>query len=103
MFNPGNKVIGSVVSGWTVSGITRFASGVPLGPFTVTCSAGQQGTCYANLNPTFTGSARINGDWGNGNVKGVVAANTPFIDINAFVAPTPYTYGNSAPTGAYGL
>jgi len=102
-FNPGNSVVRSLVSGWTVSGITRLASGVPLGPFTVNCSAGQQGTCYANLNPNFTGSARINGDWGNGNVRGAVASNTPFIDINAFAAPAPYTYGNSTPTAAYGL
>jgi len=103
MSNPENKVVRSLVSGWTVSGITRAASGVPLGPFTVACSAGQQGTCYANLNPNYTGNVRINGDWNDGNIKGAVANQTPHIDINAFAPLTPYTYGNSTPTGAYGL
>jgi hypothetical protein len=42
MFDPENKVVRSLVSGWTVSGITRAASGVPLGPFTVACSAGSR-------------------------------------------------------------
>jgi hypothetical protein len=103
IFNPENKVIRSIASGWTISGISRFASGVPLGPFTVNCSAGQPGTCYANYNPAFTGSPRINGDWGNGNVNTTVASATPFINVAAFTAPAAYTYGNTTPTGAYGL
>jgi len=102
-YNPENKVVRALVSGWQVSGITRFASGVPLGPFTVTCSAGQQGTCYANLNPNYTGNGRINGAWGSGINYGAVTTTTPYIDLTAFAAPTPYTYGNSTPTGAYGL
>jgi len=102
-FNPENKVVRALVSGWRVSGITRFASGVPLGPFTVTCSAGQQGTCYANVNPNYTGTGRINGAWGSGINYGAVSTTTPYIDLNAFAAPTAYTYGNSTPTGAFGL
>jgi hypothetical protein len=46
---------------------------------------------------------RINGDWGNGNVLGAVASATPFIDVNAFITPASFTYGNTPPTGAYGL
>ena len=93
-FQPENKVVSAIVSGWRISGITRYASGVPLGPFTVNCSAGQQGTCYANINPNFSGSAKLQGDWG---------AGAPYVNIAAFSAPTPYTYGNSTPTGAFGL
>ena len=28
---------------------------------------------------------------------------TPFIDVNAFVSPASFTYGNTPATGAYGL
>ncbi len=88
MFNPENKVVRSLVSGWQISGITRFASGTPLGPFTAgTCSQpATVGTCWASYNPNFTGSVRINGAWGNGNVNAPVAVATPFIDVNAFMA-----------------
>jgi hypothetical protein len=72
-YNPDNSVVGAVVGGWTVSGISRFASGTPLGPFVGTCTLPQAGTCYASFNPNFTGPVRINGDWGNGDVKAAVA------------------------------
>jgi hypothetical protein len=103
MFNPGNKVVRSVVSGWQISGITRFASGTPLGPFTATCNVPQAGTCWASYNPNFTGPVLINGDWGHGNVNGPVASVTPHIDVNAFISPAAFTYGNTPATGAYGL
>ena len=103
MFNPENKVVRSLVSGWQISGITRFASGTPLGPFLATCNVPQAGTCWASYNPAFTGPVRINGGWGNGNVNTAVANATPFIDVNAFISPAPFTYGNTPATGAYGL
>jgi hypothetical protein len=103
MFNPENKAVRSLVSGWQISGITRFASGTPLGPFTATCNVPQAGTCWASYNPAFTGSVRINGDWGHGNVNTTVANATPFIDVNAFISPPAFTYGNTPATGAYGL
>ena len=103
MFDPGNKAARAVLGGWTFSGITRFASGIPLGPFIGTCTLPQAGTCYANYNPAFTGSARINGAWGNGQVLGPVANATPFIDKTAFVNAPAFTYGNTPVLGAYGL
>jgi len=103
MFNPENKAVRAVVSGWQISGISRFASGTPLGPFTATCNLQGAGNCWANYNPNFSGSARINGSWGNGNVLGPVAGTTPFIDVNAFSSPAAFTYGNTPATGAYGL
>ena len=57
MFDPENKVVRALVSGWQISGITRFASGTPLGPFTANLqSCRQAGTCWASYNPNFTGS-----------------------------------------------
>lgn len=103
MFNPENKVVRSLVSGWQISGITRFASGTPLGPFLASCNVPQAGTCWASYNPNFTGPVRINGGWGHGNVNTAVANATPFIDVNAFISPAAFTYGNTPATGAYGL
>ena len=102
-FDSENRVVQALISGWQFSGITRFASGTPLGPFVGTCTLPQAGTCYANYNPAFTGSVRINGGWGNGDVKAAVANATPFIDKNAFVNAAPFTYGNTPVLGAYGL
>lgn len=102
MFDSGNKVVNAIVGGWTLSGLTRYASGTPLSitgacnlPFAVT-------TCYASYNPNFTGSVRINGEFGNGNVL-PGAPLTPFIDRNAFVSPAAFTYGNLPPTAPFGL
>ena len=92
-FDPENKVARAVVSGWEISGITRFASGAPLGPFTATCNVPQAGTCWASYNPAFAGSAALEGDGGV----------TPFIDANAFISPVSFTYGDTPATGAYGL
>jgi len=92
-FDPENKVAQAVVSGWQISGITRYASGTPLGPFTATCNVPQAGTCWASYNPAFTGDVRLKGDGGV----------TPFINANAFISPASFTYGNTPATGAYGL
>jgi len=93
MFDPENKVARAVVSGWQISGITRYAAGAPLGPFTANCNVPQAGTCWASYNPNFTGSAELDGE----------GSDKPFIDVNAFVNPAAFTYGNTPATGAYGL
>jgi len=81
------------VSGWQLSGITRYASGTPLGPFTAACNVPQAGTCWASYNPAFTGDVQLKGDGGV----------TPFINVNAFISPPSFTYGNTPATDAYGL
>ena len=91
--DPGNKVVQAIVGGWQISGITRFASGTPLGPFTANCNVPQAGTCWASYNPAFTGSPALEGE---GSVR-------PFIDVKAFISPPSFTYGNTPATGAYGL
>jgi hypothetical protein len=103
MFDPDNSVVRAVIGGWTLSGITRYASGIPLGPFIGTCTLPQAGACYVDYNPNFSGSARINGDWGTGQVLGDSRFTTPYIDRNAFVNAPPFTYGNTPVLGAYGL
>src|SRR5262249_25525332 len=93
MFNPDNSVVRAVVSGWQVTGITRFASGTPLGPFIANCNVPQAGTCWASYNPAFTGDVKLKGDGGV----------SPFINVAAFVSPASFTYGSTPATGAYGL
>jgi carboxypeptidase family protein len=92
-FNPENIVARAVVSSWRLTGITRYASGAPLGPFVANCNVPQAGTCWASYNPAFTGDAKLEGDGG-------VA---PFINAAAFISPASFTYGNTPATGAYGL
>lgn len=103
MLDSGNGVVNAIIGGWTLSGMTRFATGTPLSvtatctlPFAVT-------TCYARINPNFTGEVRINGDYGSGNVLGIAANQTKYIDPAAFLQPTAFTYGDAAPTAPYGL
>ena len=97
-FDTSNDVLRAVISGWQISGITRYASGTPLGPFTATCNVPQAGTCWASYNPSFSGPVQINGGWGHGDVN-----TTSYIDKNAFISPPSFTYGNTPATGAYGL
>lgn len=103
MFSPDNAVVRSLVSGWTFSGISRYASGAPLGPITgANCSVPTiMGTCYASYNPAFTGDVRINGKYGDGNVNG--GTTVAFIDKNAFTNAAPFTYGDTPVFGAFGL
>ena len=97
-YDTDNNVLRAVISGWQVSGITRYASGTPLGPFTATCNVPQAGTCWASYNPNFVGSVRMNGGWGAHDVN-----TYAYIDKNAFISPAAFTYGNTPATGAYGL
>jgi hypothetical protein len=100
--NPGNAAARALVSHWNVSGLVSFTSGAPLALTGTACNAGGiLGTCIPNYNPAFSGSVRINGDYGNGNLIGSTV--TSFLDKTAFVAPAAYTWGNLPRSGVYGL
>ncbi|MPZ17714.1 MAG: hypothetical protein GEV06_07370 [Luteitalea sp.] len=96
-----NPLVRAIASGWQISGITQFRSGRPLGPIEAACNLPSAGTCYADFNPDFSGSVRINGDYGDGDVLGV---NPPsYINRDAFVSPASFTYGNTSRTLAHDL
>lgn len=97
----GNPVLRFVASGWQISGITQFSTGQPLGPFTAPCNLPNAGNCYANYNRDFSGPARINGDFGNGDLLG--QAPTTYIDRSSFSTPAAFTYGDTPRTLPYGL
>ena len=72
-----------------------------MGTIAAACNLPNAGGCYANYNPSFTGSPRINGGYGSGDLLG---ANPPaFLDKNAFASPAAFTYGNTPRTGVFGL
>jgi hypothetical protein len=101
----GNKVVSALASNWEVSGIETYMAGYPLtnsgGPIGANCNAPYTGGCFASFNPSFTGSARINGSYGNGNLLG--AGKTSYLNPAAFEDPAPFTFGDTPPTLAYDL
>ena len=98
-FKSGHGAVNQIVGGWQLSGVVNAASGAPLIITATNCQSGNiLGTCYRNYNPSFSGDARINGNFGDGNV-----ATTPYLNKAAFVVPAPYTVGNVARGAALGL
>lgn len=113
-WNPSNRFARGLVSGFQISGIATYNSGVPLAIVTSGCIDPGQGQCMPNLNPTYVGSAYINGHYG----AGATAKFSPsYVNINAFVNPSvgansnpavaslypQYTIGNAPRTAPYGL
>jgi hypothetical protein len=101
----GNRAVRAIVRDWQISGITQFRSGRPLtsttGGIVGACNLPSAGTCYADFNPNFTGSVRINGNYGDG---GVLSTAPPsYVDRAAFQSPAPFTYGNTPRTLAFDL
>jgi hypothetical protein len=114
----------AIFGGYKLSEIFQAFSGSPLAITGSSCQTNPaESTCNPMLNPSFTGSARVNGKWG----QGITAANTsaisyiatsagnctstlptgPFINpvstcLNSSYAPS-YTFGNAPRTAPYGL
>ena len=99
-FNPSSLVTRGLLGGWRLSSITRLRSGNPYGIIGAACNLPNAGGCRASYAPGFSGPARINGDWGSGDLLG---ARPQFLDPRAFQNPAAYTYGNTPGAGAYGL
>jgi hypothetical protein len=101
MFNPGNRIVRSLVSGYQLSGIYTYSSGTPLAIVSSGCTSPGQNQCMPNYAPNYTGStARINGHWG---ANALATGSPSYIDSTAFVNPPVYTNGNLARTAPYGL
>jgi hypothetical protein len=97
----GSRLVRAIVGGWQLSGITQFRSGRPLGSIGAACNLPSAGNCFADFNPDFSGPVRINGNFGEGDVRG--PSPPSYIDRAAFVSPAPFTYGNTPRTLAHGL
>lgn len=89
-----------LIKDWSISTIFTYLSGTPITITGAGCNTPNAGTCYPNLNPNFTGPARINGGYGRANLAN---SNKPYLDVNAFLAPAPYTFGNAPRSYTLGL
>ncbi len=99
--NPSGAVLRALASRWQVSGIFTYRDGTGIGGVGASCNLPNAGSCYADYNPNFTGSVRINGPYGSGDLLG---PNPPaFLDRNAFQNPAAFTFGSTPRTLAYGL
>lgn len=92
-----NWAVRTFAGGWSLSSIYTYASGTPVQITTTGCTTPLQGQCMPDTNPNFSGSARINGSYGDG-PNGRTAANlghVSYINSAAFAAPAsvnPNTY-----------
>jgi hypothetical protein len=86
-----------VVSGWSMSGILTYQSGLPTEVYSP-CSGTAGDVLFAGCH--FTGSARVNVIPGvkQSNGRDLNPFTTPFFNANAFAAPSPFTFGNEPRT-----
>ncbi|MGC9199979.1 MAG: hypothetical protein ACP5E5_13755 [Acidobacteriaceae bacterium] len=95
-----------LLGGWNISAITGYSNGGLIGIIGALCTLPYSGTCYADSNPAITGPVRINGAYGSeaGRANGSLKTNpVPYININAFQEPAPYTYGTTPRDESYGM
>jgi hypothetical protein len=97
-----NTVVRALASGWQLSGIYTYGSGLPLAIVATGCNTPGGGQCMPNYNTAFSGPVRINGKYGAGALAGQTSPS--YINLAAFNnTPPAYTIGNLARTAAYGL
>lgn len=86
-----------IVSGWSVSGILSYQSGLPTAVYSP-CSGTAGDVLFAGCH--FTGGARVNVIPGvkQSNDRDLNPFTTPFFNANAFSAPAPFTFGNEPRT-----
>ncbi len=86
-----------IVSGWSVSGILTYQSGLPTEVYSP-CTGTAGAVLFAGCE--FTGSARVNVIPGvkQSNGRDLSPLTTPFFNANAFAAPAPFTFGDESRT-----
>jgi hypothetical protein len=78
-------LVRNFAGGWMMSGIFRYSSGAPLAITSTGCRS-EVGTCMPDLNPNFSGTARLNGSYGRKNTAS--NATTQYLNSAAFQQPT---------------
>lgn len=111
-----SRLVRWLAGGWQLSAIYSHSSGTPVRVVWGGCNGSTypgQGQCMPDLNPSFAGSARINGNYGKG-PSGYVFSNlgsVSYINKTAFSTPqnvstvstAQYLIGNAPRTAAFGL
>lgn len=93
----------AVLGGFRLSEIFQAFSGSPIYITGATCGTNPaQAVCLPTYNPNYSpsGTARINGKWGQGSTTGNLK---PYIDATAFIQTPAYVFGNVSRTAAYNL
>ena len=114
-----SRLVSWLAGGWQLSGIYTYSEGTPLNITYGGCSGGTgstanlpgQGQCMPDLNPAFTGTARINGSYGKGpnGYQFASLGKVHYLDDNAFHEPNSfpttgiYLIGNAPVAAPYGL
>ena len=113
-----NVITRGLLGGWLIGSIFTYGSGSPIAITAASCTSPGQGQCMPNINPSFTGNARINGGYGRnasgqrtacnlgiGFADGGTGTNgaagctaVKYIDSNAF-ASVPNSAGINPATG----
>ena len=98
----GPLVARALLADWKLAGIYTYSAGTPISITLNACSTlYYQGTCFPNLNPAYSGNARLHGGWGHGVLAKSTAIN--FIDPAAFSTPYNQTFGNAQRTAPFNL
>jgi hypothetical protein len=101
-FGKGHRFVDQLIKNYETSAIFTAGSGTPLAVVGSGCLTVNAGTCEPNINPSYTGSAKINGGTGHG-ITAAALSSTPVIASAAFSTPAAYTFGNAARTAPLGL
>jgi hypothetical protein len=83
------RVVRILAGGWSLSGIYTYSSGTPIQFGGSGCTFPSAGACYPDINPTYSGSIRRNGSFG----QGITAANLgaiSYLNPAAFQLPSVF-------------
>ncbi len=106
----GNRLVNQLIKNWAISGLVTRQSGTPLSITATGCNDPFGGTCFPNINSSYSGPVRVNGGWGRKNTATTSYSYiTSYASLGSSTTPQPfslppaYTIGNAARTYAYGL
>jgi hypothetical protein len=101
-FSGGPVYLRPVVNDWQFSSTYQYASGTPVSVTSSGCTTVGQGTCYPDINPSFSGDVRQNGSLGSNFVAG--GTSPAYLKTAAFIAkPGAYMFGNANSRAPFNL
>jgi hypothetical protein len=91
-----NRVVNLLAGGWSLSGIYTYSSGAPIQFGGSGCTFPSAGTCYPDINPSYSGSIRRNGSFG----QGITAAH---LNAISYLNPAAFQLPQAFPLPANAL
>lgn len=92
-FSGGPAFLHPLVNDWQFSSTYQYIAGTPVSVTSSKCVLVGQGTCFPDLDPTFTGDVRQNGSVGSNYLAG--GTSPVYLKKAAFQDPAPYMIGNA--------